>query len=194
MLDIDFVRNNQEIVKKAAKDKGSDVDVSQLLKVDADYRDFLQQAEGLRARRNELASAGKNSRPTNEQIAEGRELKGKLSSIEDKTRSLLELRNDLMYDVPNIPSEDTPIGLSEDDNVVVRQVGEKTSFDFTPKPHWELTRFIDQETAANNSGARFAYLKGGLVQLQMALAWWGMQLLTDQTIIEKIVNEFKSVL
>lgn len=189
MLDIDFVRNNQEIVKKAATDKGSKVDIDQLLKIDGDYRNFLQQAEGLRARRNELAHAGKNSKPTDEQIFEGRELKDKLSSVEDKTRSLLEQRNDLMYSIPNIPSDDTPIGLSEDDNLVVRQVGDKTVFDFKPKPHWELTRFIDQETATNNASARFAYLKGGLVQLQMALAWWGMQLLTDQMIIEKIVND-----
>jgi seryl-tRNA synthetase len=89
--------------------------------------------------------------------------------------------------IPNIPTPDTPIGLTEEENVVVKQWGKIREFAFTPKNHAEIAAirgWIDKERAANVAGARFAYLKGDLVKLQFALIQWVMDTLGDSKVLD----------
>ncbi len=87
--------------------------------------------------------------------------------------------------------QDTPVGPDESGNVVLRQVGEKPQFSFTPKAHWDLGKdlgIIDSEKAADVSGARFTYLKGDLALLQYALAQYAMSVLTSRDTLQTIIT------
>ena len=91
-----------------------------------------------------------------------------------------------------MPADDVPVGASEDENVEVKVWGEKPHFDFEPKNHWQLGEqrdWIDKERAAKVTGARFAYLKGDLVQLQFALIQFVLATLTDEEVIQRVINE-----
>lgn len=192
MLDIQFIRDNPELVKEKSAQKGYKVDVDQLLELDTKRRAVLTQIEELRARRNAQAAELKNLRPTDEQIADGRSLKNELSQLEKDLQKIETTYDELLKQVPNMPAEDVPTGASEDENVIAKQVGDKTSFDFTPKTHWELAEakgLIDKERASKVAGSRFAYLKGGLVELQFAIVQFVLKTLGDEQILEKLIRE-----
>jgi seryl-tRNA synthetase len=190
MLSLQFVRENKDLVKTTAANKGVSVDIDKLLSLDEKHRQKLQEVESLRAERNALASEMKSRKPTPEEIEKGRNLKEKIAAMEPEAEALETEVAELLYHVPNIASDDTPIGSSEDDNKILRQVGDKPGFDFQPKPHWEMLNFIDQQRAARISGARFAFIQGGMAQLQMALMNWGMSVLTDEKILAEIAQKY----
>ncbi|MEX1063776.1 MAG: serine--tRNA ligase, partial [Candidatus Paceibacterota bacterium] len=99
-----------------------------------------------------------------------------------------------MYKVPNIPTEDVPVGKDESDNKVLRQVGKKPNFSFKPKEHWELGKsldVIDNERAARVSGARFTYLKRELALLEFALIQHTLSVLTSESTLKKIIKKAK---
>jgi seryl-tRNA synthetase len=172
MLDINFIRENTALVKTAAQHKNSKVDIDQLLLVDARRRQLQTTSDGLNRQRNELAAVGKTGKPTVEQIATAKAIKqqsvntvGQLASVEAEFKTL-------MYQVPNIPTDDTPIGPDESGNQAIREWGAKPQFDFTPLPHWELGKtldIIDNDQAAAVSGTRFTYLKNELALMEYAL-------------------------
>jgi seryl-tRNA synthetase len=125
-------------------------------------------------------------------IQKGKDIKDKLSQLDSEFVKVDEIYSDLMHKVPNTYSDDTPIGLTEDENVVLRQVGEKPVFSFTPLEHWQLGKeldLIDTEKSAEVSGARFAYLKGDLVLLQFALVQWVLSILKDSNTIQAIIHK-----
>ena len=192
MLDIQFIRDDPELVKAKSAQKGYEVDIDKLLELDTQRRTRLTQAEELRARRNTQAGDSNNQRPSDEQIAAGRQLKEELAKIEDDLKLIDEKYWELLKQVPNMPLGDVPVGASEDDNQVAKQVGVKKDFDFKPKSHWELAEakdLIDKERAAKVAGSRFAYIKGGLVQLQFAIIQFTLQTLSDERVIEKLIQE-----
>lgn len=191
MLDIQFIRDNPDVVKEKSRHKGIEVDVGQLLELDGQRRTRLTQIEELRARRN-IQASGKNERPSEEAIAAGRQLKDELGNLETDLALIEEKYNQLLKQVPNMPLDDVPVGASEDENVVAKTVGEPTKFDFQPKNHWEILEprnMLDKERAAKISGSRFAYLKGDLVRLQFAVVQFVMNALSDEQIIQKLIDE-----
>lgn len=191
MLDLRFIREQSDRVKKGAADKGYSVDIDRLLKVDEERREILQKVEFLRKRRNELSDAAKGQRPSPEQIEEGKQLKVGLAEAEDRLRDLEAEVLRLQKVVPNIPEDDVPVGASEDDNVVVLEVGEKPHFDFTPKNHAQIAEakgWLDKERAAKVAGSRFAYVKGDLAKLHFALVQFGVSVLTDRSALENIAE------
>ncbi len=192
MIDIQFIRDNAEAVAEKAKQKGYPVDIPHLLELDRQRRELLGEVERLRAQRNELADAAKGQRPTDEQIEYGRQLKEQLVGLEQRLEPIETAYAELVRAVPNIPLEHVPIGSSEDENVIIRTVGEPKQFDFTPRHDYqlgELHDLIDKERATKIAGSRFAYLKGDLVRLQFALVQFVMQQLGDERIIRKLVQE-----
>lgn len=192
MLDIQFIRDNPELVAEKAKQKGYDVDITQLLGFDTERRELLQQVEDLRRERNELAAAMKGGKPSDEQIAAGRELRDKLGDFEHKLAAIEKEFVDLLHAVPNMPADDVPVGASEDENQVAKTVGEPTAFDFKPKTHWEIAEakdWIDKERAAKIAGSRFAYIKGDLVRLQFAIINYVVQILGDESVLQKLIAE-----
>jgi seryl-tRNA synthetase len=192
MLDIRFIRENTELVKEKAKQKGYDVDIDQLTGFDKQRSEILQEVEDLRRQRNELAEKGKNGPPTEENITKGREIKEQLANLDHKLASIEKEFNILLRKVPNIPLEVVPVGASEDENVVIREWGNKPQFDFDIKSHWQIAEargLIDKERAAKVAGSRFAYIKGDLVRLQFALVQFGLDTLTNEQVIKKIIQE-----
>lgn len=194
MLDIQFIRENPQKVKLAAEQKNISVDVDALLALDKKRRELVQGVEKLRRERNETSAQMKNGVPSPELIAEGRRIKEVLSELDAQLEPTEAQYYTLLKSVPNIPLESVPVGKSEDENVVVRQVGKKPDFSFTPKNHWELAEkhgWIDKERGAKIAGSRFVYLKGDLVLLEFALWQFGLSVLTNETTLKEIIKESK---
>jgi len=195
MLDINYIRANQPKVEAAATNKGFDPAlVSSVLTLDESRRALLSQIDVLRTERNQNAAAMKSGKPEQTLIDHGKQLKVELSKLETELASVDEEYFKTLKQIPNVPSDDVPVGLSEDENVVVETIGEPTKFDFKPKNHYELAMargWLDKERAAKVAGARFAYLLGDLVKLQMAIVNWVMDALSNEEIIKKIAADNK---
>lgn len=192
MLDIQFIRENPELVAEKSKQKGYQIDVRQLLGFDKKRRELLQRTEGVRQQRNELTAQTKGQRPSEEQVQAGRELKDKLADLEHKLGAIEKEFTDLLKQVPNMPLDDVPVGVSEAENAVTKKVGQPPQFDFEPKSHAELAEargWLDKERAAKVTGSRFAYLKGDLVQLQFAIIQFVMGQLTDRDFLNEVIRE-----
>ena len=192
MLDIQFIRDNAQLVKDKSAQKGYNVQIDQLLEIDGQRRTRLTQIDELRARRNAQATELKQGKPSDEQIAAGRQLKEELATLE---ADLVNIDNEyaaLLKAVPNMPLEDVPIGASEQENVVAKRIGEPAKFDFAVKTHWELAEakdLIDKDRATKVAGPRFAYIKGGLVELQFAIMKFVTHTLGDETVLQKLIDE-----
>ncbi|MDB5181469.1 MAG: serS [Candidatus Saccharibacteria bacterium] len=192
MLDIQFIRDNPDLVEEKSKQKGYTVDIKQLLELDTQRRTRLTQVEELRARRNTLSDQMKGGKPSDEQLEQGRQLKDEIGTLEAELGPLEEHFQELLKTVPNMPLEDVPVGATEDENVIAKKVGEPVDFGFKPKHHHELAEpkdLIDKERAAKISGSRFAYLKGDLVLLQFAIIQFVMQTLGDERVLENLIQE-----
>jgi seryl-tRNA synthetase len=192
MLDIQYIRDNPDLVEEKSKQKNVKVDIKELLKLDAERRKLLTEAEDLRQQRNQQAGDTKGQKPTPEQIASGKLLKEKLTKVE---ADLTKVDDDFwakLKKVPNVALDTVPVGATEDENVVVKTVGEPTKFDFTPKNDGELglqNDTIDKERAAKVAGARFAYLKGDLVRLQFAIINFVLDTLGDEKLLQKLITK-----
>lgn len=192
MLDIQFIRDNPEAVEANAQHKNVTVNVKELLQLDAQRRELLGKAEELRQKRNQQAAAAKGQRPTDEQIAAGKQLKEELAVLEDQLAKVEPHYLELWKQVPNMALSSVPVGQTEDQNVVTKTVGEPTKFDFKAKSDAELGSLhdtIDKERAAKVAGARFAYLKGDVVRLQFALIQFVLDTLGDEQVISQLVKE-----
>lgn len=193
MLDIQFIRDNPDMVREKSRQKGYDVDVDRLLTLDTQRRTRLTQIEELRRRRNEQAASLKNgSRPTEEQLAAGKSLKAELAQLETDLAAIDSQYDPLLKAVPNMPMDDVPVGSTEEENMVVRTIGQPTQFDFKPLHDFEIGDkwdLIDKERAAKIAGSRFAYLKGDLVLLQFAVIQFVMQTLGDQDVIQQLIEQ-----
>lgn len=191
MLDIQFIRDNTDLVNKHTKQKGYKVDIGKLLELDAQRRKLTAKIDEVRASRNVLAASSKNGKPTDEVIKKGKELKEQLSVAESELAPVASEFSKLHKLVPNLASDDTPVGESEDENKVVYEWGDKQKFDFEPKNHWQIAEargWLDKKRAAKVAGARFAYLKGDLVKLQMALMAFTLDIVTNEDTIAEIIK------
>ncbi len=189
MLDIRYIRDNPDRVQEAARQKGYNVNIRELLSSDESRRELQTKADGLRTRRNEIAGQMKGGKPAPELVEEGKRLKAELAEVEDRLRGVDEEYLRLLKSVPNMPHNDVPVGASEDENVEVKVVGEIPAFDFTPKNHYEIAEakgWLNKERAAKVAGARFAYVMGDLVLLQQAIIQFVMSSLTNSAVIEQI--------
>lgn len=193
MLDIKYIREHADAVQENAHRKGyTHVNIDELLRLDSSRRELQQAADALREKRNTVSSRMKGGRPSDELIAEGREIKDELTAIEANLKAAESFFVDALKKVPNMALDFVPVGATEDDNVVIRMVGEKPQFDFEPKSHWEIGQhrdWIDKERAAKVAGARFAYVKGDLARLHFALIQFGMDTLANEEVIKKIVQD-----
>lgn len=194
MLDISYIRNHQKIVEEAARNKGYSVDVATVIRLDDQRRELGQKIDSLRRERNSIAAQMKNGKPNPELIARGKAIKEELMQYEPSLSAIEQEYISTLKTIPNIPCDDVPVGLSEDENVVDEVVGEPTHFDFAPKNHYEIGAkrgWIDKERAAKVTGARFAYIRGDLVKLQMAIVNFVINSLTDERVIKEVCKKHK---
>jgi seryl-tRNA synthetase len=192
MLDIQFIRENRELVQEKSQQKNIDVDINRLLALDEQRRDLLGKIEYLRAERNGLSASMKQQRPSEAEITRGRELKEQITQLEDQLKPVDNDYLQLLKQVPNMPLDDVPVGASEAENMVVKEWGTKREFDFEPKSHWELAEasdLIDKERASKVAGSRFAYIKGALVELQFAIVQFVLRTLSDEQLLQRLIDE-----
>ena len=191
MLDIKFIREHADAVQENARRKGYNVNIDELLRLDSSRRELQQAADNLREKRNDIASRMKGGRPSDELVAEGKEIKTQLAQVEDDLKSADATFTDAYKKVPNMALPDVPVGASEDENVVAKTVGNVPQFDFTPKNHAELAEakgWLDKERAAKVAGARFAYVMGDMVKLHFAVVQFAMDILTDEARLSEIAK------
>jgi len=173
MIDINLLRENPDLVKKALAKREVDLDVDKITSLDEKKRELLQIVEGLRAEKNKLSS-GKA-----EDIEKARKVKQELKQKEEELKAIEQEFNQLFSLIPNIPAEDVP----EKEFKVIREWGEPTNFDFKIKDHLEIGEsldLIDVKRAAKISGSRFGILKNQAVLLEFALARFAMDNILKQ--------------
>lgn len=190
MLNIKFIRDNKDIVKEAVKNKKARVNVDELLELDRKRREIIEASESLKAEQNR----GSKGPQSPERIEELKKLKEKIKGLEDNLAEIEIKFYESMLSVPNIPSDDTPIGPDESANKVIRQVGQIPQFSFKPKEHWELGQqldILDIERAVKVSGTRFVYMKGGLAMMEFALTNYALSILTNHDKLKKIIKKAK---
>jgi len=179
MLDIQFIRDNAELVAKKSKDKGYDVDITQLLGFDKERRELVQQTEDLRRQRNELTDATKGQKPSEDQIQKGRELREQLGDLEHKLEAIAKEYEELLQRIPNVAFDDVPVG-GEEDSVEIKKVGDQPKgaedhLDYATKRDW-----VDFERGAKVAGAKFYFLKGDLALLENAITQYALDFVTKK--------------
>ena len=195
MLDLKFIRDNPETVRKAIRDKQLDTlpKLDQLLLIDEEYRLLRSDLEEKQAERNasskKIGELKRRGESAEDLIRSMGELSSEVKRLEEKERSLQHQLEGLMLEIPNIPHKSVPYGKSEHDNVVVHERGEKPSFDFTPKPHWDLAAargWIDFEAGVKTTGAGFPIFKGDGARFVRSLKNYFLEALAEKGYTEVI--------
>ena len=166
MIDIKAARTDPDAFRAALARKGAAEQFDELLGADRAVLEVQPRVEELRSRRK------LKGKPTPEQLAELEQVKTELQVLEEELARAEATRQDLLDRIPNPPSEETPDGFTDEDAVEIRRVGEPPSFDFPVQDHLDLAQafgWIDMERAAKVSGSRFAYRKGEVALLELAL-------------------------
>lgn len=178
MLDIKFIKNNTELVKKAMKDRQKPMDevIDEIIRLDEKRLELISEVEALRAEQNsfnkKIPALKKSGEDTTKVMAKMKEIS--LAAAE-KARQLSEIerkQRQLALAVPNVPNESVPYGKDDSENPEIRRNGEPRKFDFEAKPHWEIGKklgILDPERAAKVTGTRFHFYKGLGARLERAV-------------------------
>lgn len=180
-------RENPDLIIESEKKRFRDTDnVENVIKYDNLWRDGETKLNELRQKKNKLSKSFKQAKKDgtiDEVIAESKAVAAEIKEITAKNEEYKQLREDYRYKVGNIIDEDVPISDTEDDNEIIRTVGDIPEFDFKPLNHVDLINKIDGadlETAAEVSGARFYYLKRDILHLNLALIQFALDKLESK--------------
>ena len=176
MLDLKFIRQNPDTVRRMLKDRRVDVDLDQLIDADQQWLEAQKNVEDLRQQQNavskEIGQLKKNRQDASSQIAEMKQVSDQIKQLNEQTQQLKQEVNRILMYLPNLPDQSVPVGADESDNPEIKSWGENPTFDFTPKPHWDLAAqhdLIDFQRAAKVSGSNFALFTGVGARLERAL-------------------------
>ena len=190
MLDLRFIRENTDIVRKALESRHDSAPLDEILQLDSERHQKMLELESLRHARKETARERKLDKETAE---EGRDLRAMVKGLEEEVKYLDDQLEELLLQVPNIPHPTVPTGKDGEGNVVVRTWGEPKKFNFPPAPHWKLGEslgIIDFERGVKLSGSRFYVLKGLGARLQRALIWFMLNLHTTRHGYQEVYPPF----
>lgn len=179
MLDLKRLRSEPDVVRAALERRGGADGLDRVIELDQQRRALLGQLEALRAEQNaanEAISAAKASgNSADEQIAAMKEVAERAKALDAELQAAEAELDGALALLPNLPDEDAPA-----EDTVLRECGELPKFDFEPRDHLDLAGDrVDMERGARLSGARFAYLRGELVMLELALVRWTLELLGE---------------
>lgn len=198
MLDSKRLRLDMDSVKNALAKRGEDIqDLHRFIELDQQRRELLVEVEALKNRRNvvseEVALKKRNKEDAEDLILQMRDVSQQVKDLDDKIRVIDEELEDVLLGIPNIPHESVPIGETEDDNVVEREVGTIPSFDYEVKAHWDLGTslgILDFETGGKVTGARFSFYKGLGARLERALINFMMDLHSTEHGYEEVLPPY----
>ena len=178
MLDIKLIRENPDKVKAAMKTRNKDMDavVDEILAIDKQVRELTQKADALKAEQNaaskQIPQIKKEGGDISEIMARMNAIKEEVKVLDAEKAELAAKQKTMMYEFPNVPSDTTPVGKDDSENVEIRRWGEPRSFDFEAKAHWDIGAdlgLLDPETAAKVTGARFHFYRGLGARLERAI-------------------------
>ncbi len=190
MLDIKFVRNNIEKVKKALENRNNDTKIlDELIKLDEEKRNIMQKVQELRAERNsiskniaKLKSDGKHEE-ADEIIKRGKIIADEIKELDNQLKKIeADYEMKLLY-IPNIPAQEVPFGKDETENQEIKKWGEPRNFNFKPKPHWDIGTDLDMldfDRGAKLSGSRFTVIKNDLAKLARSIKNFMLDLHTEE--------------
>ncbi|MBI3627870.1 MAG: serine--tRNA ligase [Candidatus Sungbacteria bacterium] len=193
MIDPQLLHENPELIKESLRARGIELDVDHLIRRDTKRKSLLHEVEELRAAHNKLSDgiAKLEGAEREDLIQPSKDLKETIGEKEAELKVLEDEVTGILMLLPNILAPDVPVGTSEADNVVIREVGQKPQFTFTPKDYIVLgaaLNLIDTERAAKVAGARFGYLRGEAALIEFALVQFVFSVLTDADALQSIAK------
>jgi seryl-tRNA synthetase len=187
MLGTKFIRQNLELVEASLRKRGQAYDLGPFLDCDAKRRSILLEVEELKHARNQvsgqIAQMNKEQQDPSKLIVQMQEVSRKIKALDEELSKHEQTLHTILMELPNLPHPSVPIGKDSEDNVVIRTVGERGSFEFEPLPHWEIGErlgILDFERAAKIAGARFALYVGLGARLERALINFMLDLQTKE--------------
>ncbi len=179
MLDLKRLRSEPDVVRAALERRGGADGLARVIELDEQRRALLPQLEALRAEQNEaneaISAAKASGESADAQIAAMKEVAARAKTLDAELQATEAELDEALALLPNLPDDDAPA-----EDTVLRECGERPKFDFEPRDHLDLSgERIDMERGARLSGARFAYLRGELVMLELALVRWTLELLGE---------------
>jgi seryl-tRNA synthetase len=176
MLDIKYLRQNVEFVRRKMLERGQEMDFGPFIAMDAKRLDILHEVELLRNERNtaskEIGEKKQRKEDASALIARMGEVSTRIRELDEALKKTEAELNEMGMIIPNIPHESVAYGTSSEDNPIVRTWGEKKFFDFQPRPHWEIgekTNTLDFARGAKITGARFTLYRGLGAMLERAI-------------------------
>jgi seryl-tRNA synthetase len=188
MLDIRYIKENFDLVKKNNTERGLNIDLNRLLSIYEQKVVLQKEVEIWRSEKNKHSKA----KPTSALVEKLKKLGQAISAHDAKIRLLDEELKKFLYLIPNIHMSDVPVGKLDKENKVLRTSGLIPEFKFTPRDHVELGKLhdiIDVDTSAKVAGARFNYLKNQAVLLEFALINYAFEILTNEAILADIAKK-----
>ncbi len=197
MLDIRLFRERPEFVKERLALRGGEYPVDEVISLDRRRRELLQEVERLRHARKvaseEIGRLKRAGQDAQEQMQEVKRLGERLKELENELRTVEARLRALLLEIPNLPHESVPPGVEENDNQVIKRWGDLPTFDFTPKPHWELGEqlgIFDFARAAKITGSRFVVYRGAGARLERALIAFMLDLHTKEHGYQEVLPPF----
>ncbi len=197
MLDIRLFRERPEFVKERLALRGGEYPVDEVISLDRRRRELLQEVEKLRHARKvaseEIGRLKRAGQDAQEQMQEVKRLGERLKELENELRTVEARLRALLLEIPNLPHESVPPGVDENDNQVIKRWGDLPTFDFTPKPHWELGEqlgIFDFARAAKITGSRFVVYRGAGARLERALIAFMLDLHTKEHDYQEVLPPF----
>ena len=178
MLDIRLIREDPDRVKRAMKTRNKDMDavVDEIIAIDQKRRELASKRDGLKAEQNNasklIPQIKKSGGDISEIMQKMNKVKEAIKADEDELNALEQKQRQLLLEIPNIPSDTTPVGKDDSENVEIRRWGEPRSFDFDAKAHWDIGAdlgILDPETAAKVTGTRFHFYRGAGARLERSV-------------------------
>ena len=180
MIDIDLIRERPDVLRESGEKRGQKYSIDEAIDLDRRRRSAITEIDKLRAKRNDVSrELGKTKDKPKELIEEMREVGSRIKVLENDEKRLAENLDAILLDIPNVPSNTSPVGQDESKNIVVRTIGEVPSFSFEPRPHWEIGEelgIIDFQRGVKLAQSRFYVLKGKGATLQRAVISWMLDL------------------
>jgi len=186
MLEAKFIRENEEVVRTALKNRNYDLSVlEKFLELDKRWRTLTEEGNGLRQKRNEVSELVPKLAKEEKQakIAEMKTIASRIKEIEVEVKAMEDERDICILNIPNLPDPSVPVGATSEDNPTVKSWGEPRSFDFKPLTHWEIGEkldIIDFDRGAKVTGTGFYVLKGDGARLERALINYMLDLHMEQ--------------
>ena len=187
MLDPKIIRDEPERIKEMLKDRAVDFDLEKMLELNRVRKEMMQQTDELKQKRNQMsmkiATEKKAGNDASELLQEMSQISSKLDDMENQRKTIDDDYHKLSFSIPNMIHDSVPKGPDESFNKQVRTWGDVPKFDFEVKDHIDLglgLDIVDLERASKTAGARFYYLKGGLVKLGQALTAFALDFVSKR--------------